>query len=224
MTFEEAAQRYAVLRQQRDLGQLPDYQFRQMVSQLTVTDAQGAYWQLEPDTSQWMTYNGAAWVAPAATPEPQQQPYAQPYAQPYQQAPAIAQKFSWGQAVWDVISIAGSAGMAAVWYWYSGMAETAPDKKTCITMIALPIVLIVLRKPLDAALRHLAPFRSKIPPMVLAGCGIAIPFLVANYLYSNGESQFPFMFKAYLYSTILSFIVLRTPSAGSATPQQPLSR
>ena len=84
-------------------------------------------------------------------------------------------------------------------------------------MVVIPILLIVLRKPLDAALRPLEPFRSKIPPMVLAGCGVAIPFLVANYLYSNGESQFPFMFKAYVYSTILSYIVLRTPSGGSAS-------
>jgi hypothetical protein len=219
MTFEEAAQSYAVLRQQRDLGQLPDFQFRQTVAQLTVTDAQGGYWQLEPDSGQWLTYNGSAWVAPGAPPA-QPAPVQQAYAQPYPQPQPVEQKSSWGQIVWDVISVAGSAAMSAVWYWYSGMAETAPDKKTCIAMLVLPLALIVLRKPLDAALRPLEPFRSKIPPMVLAGCGVAIPFLVANYLYSRGESQFPFMFKAYVYSTILSYIVLRTPSGGRVmTPQ-----
>jgi hypothetical protein len=213
MTFEEAAQRYAVLRQQRDAGQLSDPQFRQMVAQLSVADPQGAYWQLDPDSGQWLTYNGSAWVTPGAAPAPQ-------YAQPYPQPQPEQKKSSWGQIVWDVISVAGSAVMSAVWYWYSGMAETAPDKKTCIAMIVIPIALIVFRKPLDAALRPLEPFRSKIPPMVLAGCGVAIPFLVANYLYSRGESQFPFMFKAYVYSTILSYIVLRTPSGGRVmTPQ-----
>ena len=116
----------------------------------------------------------------------------------------------------DVISVAGSAAMAAAWYWYSGMADTAPDKRTCIAMLVVPVLFIALRKPIDALLRPLEPFRSKIPPMVLAGCGVAIPFLVANYLYSRGESQFPFMFKTYMYSTLLSFIVLRTAVAGAS--------
>lgn len=208
MTFEDAAQRYAQLRQQRDYGQLPDAQFRQMVAQLMVVDAQGAYWQPDPDTGQWLTYNGAAWVAPGAA--------APPAAAPQEQ------KSSWGQTVWDILSVVGSVALSAVWYWYSGMAETAPDRKTCIAMIVIPIALIVLRKPIDAALRPLEPFRSKIPPMVLAGCGVAIPFLVANYLYSRGESQFPFMFKSYVYSTLLSYIVLRTPAGGRALSPQTL--
>jgi drug/metabolite transporter (DMT)-like permease len=213
MTFEEAGQQFAILRQQRDLGQLPDAQFRQLAGQLTVTDAQGAYWQLDPGSGQWMTFNGSAWVAAGQQPQPAYQQPQQVYQQPQQtyQQPA-QQQSSWGQIFGDVVSVAGSAAMAAAWYWYSGMAETAPDKRTCIAMLVVPILFIVLRKPIDALLRPLEPFRSKIPPMVLAGCGVAVPFLVANYLYSQGESQFPFMFKTYIYSTLLSFIVLRTPS------------
>ncbi len=216
MTFEEAGQQFAQLRQQRDLGQLPDAQFRQLASQLTVTDPQGAYWQLDPDSGQWMTFNGSAWVAAGQAPQPVFQQPQPGYQRPaYPQVPypqAAQQKSSWGQIMGDVISVAGSAAMAAAWYWYSGMADTAPDKRTCIAMLVVPVLFIALRKPIDALLRPLEPFRSKIPPMVLAGCGVAIPFLVANYLYSRGESQFPFMFKTYMYSTLLSFIVLRTPS------------
>ena len=107
-----------------------------------------------------------------------------------------------------------SAAMSAAWYWYSGMAETKPDYKTCAAMIVIPVGLIVFRKPLDKVLRPMEPYRKKIPPIVLAGCGAAIPLLVANYLYSHGETQFPFMFKTYVYSTLLSYIVLRTPSGG----------
>jgi hypothetical protein len=126
--------------------------------------------------------------------------------------------------VWDVISVGGSAVMSAAWYWYSGMADTAPDTKTCVAMIVLPVALIVLRKPIDAILRPIEPFRSKIPPMVLAGCGVAIPLVVANYLYSQGVDQFPFMFKTYVYSTILSYLVLRTPSGGRVMTRQSMAR
>ncbi|MBI4890300.1 MAG: hypothetical protein HY821_06720 [Acidobacteria bacterium] len=216
MSFDEALQHYAALRQQRDYGQINDYDFRQAVAQLIAVDPQGAYWQLHPDTGQWMPHQPAAWAQPGPYGQPLQPPAA-PLPPPYAQPPAAAppqEGSSWGQIVWDILSVAGSAAMSAAWYWYSGMADTQPDKKTCIAMLVIPIALIVLRKPLDALLRPLEPFRSKIPPMVLAGCGVAVPFLVANYLYSRGESQFPFMFKTYVYSTILSYIILRTPSGG----------
>ena len=38
MTFEEAAQQYSMLRQQRDAGQLPEEHYRSAVSQLAVAD------------------------------------------------------------------------------------------------------------------------------------------------------------------------------------------
>ena len=237
MTFEEVAQRYTVLSQQRDAGLLTDWQFRQTVAQLVATDPGGSFWQIDPDSGQWTVYRENAWVPrtaepPAVTqqawgatpaapypppllspPQPffQQEPYSQP--QSPQEAPA-AKKTRWGQAVWDVLSVGGSAVMSAGWYWYSGMAETKPDYNTCAAMVLLPIALIIFRKPLDRLLRPVDSVRQKIPPMVLAGCGVAIPFLVANYLYSSGVTQFPFMFKTYVYSTLISYIVLRTPTGG----------
>jgi hypothetical protein len=232
MSFEAAGQQYARLRQQRDMGQISDAQFRQAVGQLLVTDNHGVWWWMDADTGQWQAMNAAQAAAAApsyAAPAPQPygaQPYGQQQAYPPQAAPqygapygqqalpAEQEKTHWGQKVWDVISVAGSAVMSGVWYWYSGMAETKADYKTCAAMVVLPILLIVFRKPLDKVLRPLEPFRKKIPSMVLAGCGVAIPLLVSNYLYSRGETQFPFMFKTYVYSTVLSYIVLRTPSGG----------
>ncbi|MFH0998696.1 MAG: hypothetical protein V1844_24870 [Pseudomonadota bacterium] len=210
MTFEEAGQQYAILRQQRDLGQIPDAQYRQAVSQLMVVDAQGSYWCLDADSGQWMTYNGTAWVMPNTA----EQAQLVAKAQPVHPAAARESKTSWGQRVWDVLSVTGNAMMSAAWYWYSGLADTKADVKTCVAMLVLPIVLIVFRKPLDNLLRPLDKLRCKIPPMVLAGVGVAVPFLVANYLYSRGETQFPFMFKTYVYSTLLSYIVLKTPFGG----------
>jgi hypothetical protein len=225
MTFEEVAQRYTVLRQQRDTGVLPDEQFRQRLAELLVADANGAWWQIDADSGQWMAYAAPAAAYPQppfSPPQPyfQQEPYLQP--QPQQEAPA-AEKTHWGQVVWDVISVAGSAVMSAVWYWYSGMAETKPDYRTCAAMVLLPIALIVFRKPLDRLLLPVDAVRKKIPPMVLAGCGVAIPFLVANYLYSTGVTQFPFMFKTYVYSTLISYVVLRTPTGGRVMTPQSIS-
>ena len=208
MTFEEAGQQYAALRQQRDAGMLADAVFRQMVAQLLVVDPEGSYWQLDADSGQWLTYRNNAWVAAGAA-----QPGATGRAPAAKTQPA-APATGWGQRAWDIISVGGSAVMSAFWYWYSGMAETKPDYKTCIAMVVLPLALVIFRKRLDRLLLPLEPIRSKIPRPVLAGCGVAIPFLVANSLYSSGVTQFPFMFRTYVYSTLLSFIVLRTPTGG----------
>ena len=88
-----------------------------MIAQLTVTDPQGAYWQLEPDSGQWLTYNGAAWVPPARRARTAS---SSSRARSRIRRPRpVEQKTSWGQIVWDVISVAGGAIMSAVWYWYS---------------------------------------------------------------------------------------------------------
>jgi len=220
MTFEEVAQRYAVLCQQRDAGLLTDWQFRQTVARLVATDPGGSFWQIDPDSGQWIAWMNPAAEPAAPSPQPpmsppppyfQQEPYYQP--QPPPEAPAT-KKTRWGQVVWDVVSVAGSGVMSAWWDWYSGMAEPKLVYNNCAAMVLLPIALIVFRQPLDRLLRPLDSVRKKIPPMVLAGCGVAIPFLVANYLYSSGVTQFPFMFRTYVYSTLLSYIVLRTPTGG----------
>ena len=86
-------------------------------------------------------------------------------------------------------------------------------------MLVLPISFIVFRKPLDMFLRSIQPIRSKIPSMVLAGCCVAVPYLVSNYLYAGGLSQFPFMFCSYVVSTLASFVLMRQPSGGAARQQ-----
>jgi len=213
MTFEEAAQQYAILRQQRDAGQLPEEHFRAAVAQLVAADEQGNYWMLDAVTAQWVPYGAPSAVAgpaPAAMQEPGPEP----------------KKRGLSQSKWDVISVVGNAVLSAGWYLYSGMAETKPDYLTCGAMLVLPISFVVFRKPLDGFLRSIQPFRSKIPAMVLAGCCVAVPYLISNYLFAFGVRQFPFMFSSYVLSTLVSFILMRQPSGGappnmqSGAPQQ----
>jgi hypothetical protein len=125
------------------------------------------------------------------------------------------QAASWGQRVWDLITMGGCTGLAALWYWYSGMAETQPDRKTCAAMVLMPLVLIVFRQAIDRALVRLQPMRERIPAMVRLGIGLAMPLLVSNYLYARGSSQFDFMFKTVVISALVSYVVLRNPAVPS---------
>ena len=127
------------------------------------------------------------------------------------------QATSWGQRVWDLITMGGCTGLAGLWYWYSGMAETKPDYKTCAAMVLLPLALIVFRQAIDRALAYLQPIRERIPALVRLGIGLAMPLLISNYLYARGSTQFDFMFKTVVISTLASFVVLRNPAVPRPT-------
>ncbi len=199
MTFDEAGQHYAAYRAQMDAGQMNPVDFQAAVAQLKVQDSSGVWWQMGPG-GEWLSWNGTEWVTPAGPAKP----------------PAAAGWNSPGkgnQIFWDVLCVLGSCVMAYAWYWYSGLDKSLnqPDTKSAVTMVVMPILLIVLRRPLDRLLAPLQKFRQSIPPMVLVGVGIAIPFLVTNYLYSRGVSNYPLMFRTYVISTLLSYVILRTP-------------
>lgn len=204
MTFDEAGQHYAAYRAQMEAGQISPADFEAAVAQLKVQDPSGVWWQMGPG-GEWLTWNGAEWVTQAA---PAAQPAAAAASAPGWNSPGKG-----NQMFWDVLCVAGSCVMAYVWYWYSSLDKSLnqPDTKSAVTMVVMPILLIVLRKPLDRLLAPLQKFRQSIPPMVLVGVGIAIPFLVTNYLYSRGVSNYPLMFRTYVISTLLSYVVLRTP-------------
>jgi drug/metabolite transporter (DMT)-like permease len=199
MTFEEAGQYYTAYRAQADAGQMNPGDFQAAVEQLKVQDPSGVWWQMGP-AGEWLSWNGTAWVSQA---QPSKPPQAQ------WKTPGKA-----NQMFWDVLSVAGSSVMAYAWYWYSSLDKSLnqPDWKSAITMVVLPILMIALRGPLDRLLAPIQKFRQSIPPMALVGLGIAIPFLVTNYLYAQGISNYPLMFRTYVISTLLSYVVLRTPS------------
>jgi hypothetical protein len=215
MTFEEAAQRYRQLQYACSSGQMSWPDFEAQVEQLVVADPSGVWWKPDARTGQWLMWNGTAW-----TPAPQQgAPPSAAMEQPASAGWEVRPPGKWQQRIGDIITIAGSAALAYAMYYYSTLdRNAAPDKRTPMLMVAIPL-LVVLRKPLDALLRPVQGVRRKIPPMVLVGFGLAIPFLVASALYPR-FTQYEYLTRSYLFSTLLSYVVLRTPAA-PAGPQSP---
>lgn len=72
MTFEEAGARFAQAESQCRAGQMPPAQLQQVAAECRVTDPQGRIWQIEPNSRQWMVWDGRQWStgggAPAASP------------------------------------------------------------------------------------------------------------------------------------------------------------
>ncbi|HQN20084.1 MAG TPA: zinc ribbon domain-containing protein, partial [Syntrophobacteraceae bacterium] len=77
----------------------------------------------------------------------------------------------WGQRIWDIITMGGCGTLSGAWYWYSGMAETQPDYKTCAGIILLPLLLIVFRSAIDRLLMPIQGIRTRVPPLVRLGIG-----------------------------------------------------
>ncbi len=121
MTFEEAGQQFANLQAQFRAGRMQTAEFQQMAAQLRVQDPSGNWWQIEPNSAQWMMWNGSQWAWPQqqAQPAAQQQVAAQPMAvgyapqraavvapvvQPFQPAPQgslTVQKKMAAPAIWE---------------------------------------------------------------------------------------------------------------------------
>ena len=68
MTFEEAEARFRELQARIQRGEsISRVEYEEQVSQLAVQDKNGVLWEINPRTSKWMYFDGAAWVSGTPT-------------------------------------------------------------------------------------------------------------------------------------------------------------
>ena len=121
------------------------------------------------------------------------------------------------QKWWNFVSILGGGVGGGLWYWYSSMDKQArPDLITSLIMLAVPVVVVLLRKPIDGVLVALDPIRRKIPRLVIVGIGVAAPYLTATFLYDSVRIQeYPFIRWSVFLGPLLSYLIIRTPEMPS---------
>lgn len=142
MSFAALEARYRQLLAQRQAGTLSQIQFDEQVAGLRLQDAEGRWWQIDPDSGSWLWWDGQQWQAgrPAATEPP---PGA---AVPGGAAAAVGffqglwQRFmdrmispgeflrqgrlplaQRSQGWWDVVSVAGGALSGYLWFLYASI-------------------------------------------------------------------------------------------------------
>ncbi len=98
------------------------------------------------------------------------------------------------------------------------------DLVTPLLMVALPVLIVLFREPLDAVLRPLDPYRRRVPRIVLVVLGLAAPYFMAHIIYNwFGMIEYPFLRSSVVFGTMISYAILRTPagvpprSAGTAS-------
>ena len=141
MTPEQVSQSYVALRQQRDLGQLPDAQFRAMVGQLVATGADGTAWQLDADTGQWVAPRPLWPGAVSTVPVPNRAAPAKPWwsillmmVNPGQMLTQGLGKVSWPFA----LSVSGAA--FALFFFQTGLDRWHVDRLSAVRCLLLGLL------------------------------------------------------------------------------------
>jgi uncharacterized Zn-binding protein involved in type VI secretion len=125
------------------------------------------------------------------------------------------------QIWWDTLSVLGGVAVAVLWFIYAGIRSGREgfDLITPLLMIAMPLGLMYFRTDIDTALQPLQPARRQLPRIVLAGLGLAVPFLMAFILYNIFNiSQYPLMQATIILGTLVSYAIVREPEKMTKKP------
>jgi hypothetical protein len=136
------------------------------------------------------------------------------------------------QLWFDLAGIAGGGLAGTLWYYYSRVRvslERVDDLQGGMLIALLPVCICVLRKPLDLLLQPLQSLRQRLPPILIVVAGLAVPFLVANFMYEKTffgtrMIEFPYARAVILVSTVLSYLVLRTPAGSKYSSMASIAR
>jgi hypothetical protein len=95
-----------------------------------------------------------------------------------------------------------------------------------LLILTIPVIFFSRRKQIaDAAKKAFGAQYPMVPRFVLVGAGLAAPFAVSYAIYVVGEycpipylfANYPYLRVSVIFSTLISYVILRTPVAGGLT-------
>jgi hypothetical protein len=239
MNFEEAKRSYERYILQLRNGKISQDTFNRQVSELRVLDSYGRWWQPDPVTGNWLSWNGTRWepgnppsaglstggstvsskssakkTSAMSGPAPPSQFM---MAESFRETGNTTNWKNRSQKYWDLFAVLCGIAVAILWILYTGVPASSEgfDLLSPVLMIAMPVFLILFRGPLDSLLAPIQPYRKKTSPMLLMGISIAIPFLTAVFLYDFlGISEYNLMHWNLIIGTFLAYAVSRDPEPG----------
>ena len=142
---------------------------------------------------------------------------------------AILKTTSWRKRPrkwWDLFSILLGCTLAIAWFLYSSLNPWSEgwDLITPALMIAIPVILVCCRKPIDNLLVPLQPHRAKFPHLLLLGIGICVPFLTAWILYNIVHiDEYDLIRYNMVLGTCIAYAITRDPVLATGYTQPPRS-
>lgn len=125
---------------------------------------------------------------------------------------------------WDLFSILTGVTLAILWLVYSSLNPRSEgwDLLTPVLMIAIPVILVSFRKPIDELLMPLQPHRAKFPHLLLLALGICVPFLIAFLLYNLFHvKEYSLIRFTMVIGTFIAYAITRDPVLAAGFTRKP---
>jgi hypothetical protein len=229
MTLNQMMQAHQQLTADYQARRMDQASFSAALTCLKALDAQNRWWSCTPEGG-FIWYDGRRWVpgqplvgpaqpagraAPAATVSHAAVPMKKPPLRGWRKIAST-----------PILAVLPGAVIGGIWFLYTlvllVLEETqGVDFLTPAILTGVPLLLWLLRKPLDMLLRPLQQFHTSFPYVLRLGIALALPMLTGcgcSIFSTTGYSAIHF---TALISTLFGYFLLRTPAAKKTNKMLP---
>ncbi len=219
LSLDQLYERYTQLDAQIRRGEISHEQFVEQARQLQAQDSAGNWWTIDPATGHYLTYTANGWVdgTPGAAQPGVQQATSVQQAQPISQRPRTAQPQPQGGLRGclssPIVTLLLSVGTAVLWFAYTSLSPSSEslDLKTPLVIAGTPILLQLLRRPIDKLLNPLYRMLNALPRPLLVGAALAVPIVMGGIFTRSSGDGYGGLQRTALVSVILCYVLTRRP-------------
>ncbi len=222
MTLDQMLRAHRQLTADYQANRIDKAGYSAALPQLRALDAEKRWWSCTPE-GQFVWYNGSRWLPG--------QPVFRTGQPPEKPAPALAsnshataskkspRKKGWRRiASTPILAMLPGAVIGGVWFCYTLFQlilgePQGVDILTPAILTGAPLLLWLLRKPLDRLLLPLQKLQSFFPFVIRLGIVLALPMLLGCGCSSFSTSGYSALHFTALISTLFGYFLLHTPAA-----------
>ncbi len=229
MTLNQMMQAHRQLTTDFQANRIDKASYSAALTCLKALDAEKRWWSCTPEGA-FVWYDGSRWI-PGQPPAGPAQPVVRPTQPPVKAAPAATggdhasalkknpHLKGWRKiAATPILAILPGAVIGGVWFLYTLVqlvlgGYEGVDFLTPAILIGVPLLLWLLRKPLDSLLHPLQKFQASFPFALRLGIALALPVLLGCGCSAISTTGFSALHFTALVSTLFSYFLLHTPTA-----------
>ncbi len=225
MTLNQMMQAYRQLTADFQARRMDKAAYSAALTRLRAKDSEGRWWSCAPDGS-LLWYDGSRWLP--GKPPSVSSPGVSPSQPPIQAAPAGAginraavQKTNPPLKGWrkiastPLLAVLPGVVIGGIWFFYTLLqlalgGMNGVDFLTPVILTGVPLLLWLLRKPLDKLLLPLQKFQEKFPFALRLGIALAVPMLLGCGCSTISTTGYSAMHFTALISTLFGYFLLHT--------------
>jgi len=227
MTLNEMMQAYQKLNNDFNARRMDKAAYSAALTQLKAKDAEGRWWSCSPEGG-FVWYDGSRWIPgqPVVSSVQTPPPMIASTTTGSQQAASL--KKSPPMKGWrkltstPIMAILPGAVIGGLWFLFTLIrlildGGRGVDILTPLILTGVPLVLWLLRKPLDKLLIPLQKFHKSFPYALRLGIAFAVPMLTGCGCSAIFTSGYTAMHFTALMSTLFGYFLLRSPKVNGVS-------